>query len=120
LENIALVLLLSISAMLLQVSYPVLIWNNTHSYSPFSIFACNYIVGRMEVEALVALRNICNPLKEARLVDLNLSDNALGAPGVESCRAVLSGKLLRAVKVCNCGLSAEVILKFCRITICHP
>ena len=62
----------------------------------------------MEVEALVALRNLCEPLKQAKLIDLNLSDNALGAPGVESCRAVLSGKLLRAVKVCNCGLSAEV------------
>ena len=64
--------------------------------------------GRMEVEALVALRHLCEPLKQAKLIDLNLSDNALGAPGVESCRAVLSGKLLRAVKVCNCGLSAEV------------
>lgn len=74
----------------------------------------------MEVEALVALRNICNPLKEARLIDLNLSDNALGAPGVESCRAVLSGKLLRAIKVCNCGLSAEVKLKIYRISISLP
>ena len=36
------------------------------------------IAGRMEVEALVALKNLCDPLKDANLIDLDLSDNALG------------------------------------------
>ena len=65
------------------------------------------IAGRMEVEALVALKNLCDPLKNAKFIDLDLSDNALGRPGIEACQAVLSHKTLQCLKVSNCGLSAE-------------
>ena len=65
------------------------------------------IAGRMEEEALMALQKLCEPLKDTKFVELNLSDNALGRPGIDACRAVLSGNLLESLKVCNCGLSAE-------------
>ncbi len=65
------------------------------------------IAGRMEVEALVALKNLCDPLKNAKFIDLDLSDNALGRPGIEACTSVLSHKTLQCLKVSNCGLSAE-------------
>ena len=65
------------------------------------------IAGRMEEEALMALKNLCDPLKDAKLEYVNLSDNALGRPGVHACRAILSGNRLLSLKVCNCGLSAE-------------
>ena len=65
------------------------------------------IAGRMEVEALVALKNLCDPLKNGKFIDLDLSDNALGRPGIEACRAILSHKTLQCLKVSNCGLSAE-------------
>lgn len=78
-------------------------YESTLNYVDFS----DIIAGRMEVEALVALKNLCDPLTNAKLVDLNLSDNALGRPGIEACRAVLSHKTLQCLKVSNCGLSAE-------------
>ena len=65
------------------------------------------IAGKSEEEALEVLRIICDSLGGCALVDLNLSDNALGRPGVLACQAVLSGKALQKLYVCNDGLSAE-------------
>lgn len=65
------------------------------------------IAGKSEEEALEVLRIICDSLGGCALQDLNLSDNALGRPGVLACQAVLSGKALRKLYVCNDGLSAE-------------
>jgi Ran GTPase-activating protein 1 len=65
------------------------------------------IAGKSEEEALEVLRIICNALGECALVDLNLSDNALGRPGVLACEAVLRGQALEKLYVCNDGLSAE-------------
>lgn len=49
------------------------------------------IAGRPEDEALRTLTIICSSLKKFDLVEVNLSDNALGAKGVEACKAVLLG-----------------------------
>ena len=65
------------------------------------------IAGKSEEEALEVLRIICDALDGCAIVDLNLSDNALGRPGVLACNAVLSGKHLEKLYVCNDGLSAE-------------
>ena len=65
------------------------------------------IAGKSEEEALQVLRIISNSLAECDLVDLNLSDNALGRPGVLACEPLLRGKSLQKLYVCNDGLSAE-------------
>jgi Ran GTPase-activating protein 1 len=49
------------------------------------------IAGRPEDEALRTLKIICSSLEKFELVEVNLSDNALGAKGVEACKGVLLG-----------------------------
>jgi len=59
------------------------------------------IAGRPEEEALRTLSIICSGLKRFDLVELNVSDNAMGAKGVESCRDLLSKKSLQVRDVTN-------------------
>jgi Ran GTPase-activating protein (RanGAP) involved in mRNA processing and transport len=47
------------------------------------------IAGKPEEEALIVLKNISDSLESFSLVELDVSDNALGAKGVQACRAVL-------------------------------
>ena len=56
------------------------------------------IAGRPEDEALRTLAIINSGLKRFKLLELNVSDNAMGAKGVEACRDILSGKSLQALK----------------------
>lgn len=50
------------------------------------------IAGRPEEEALKALRALSEGLKRFELLDINLSDNALGQKGIEACRDILERK----------------------------
>jgi Ran GTPase-activating protein (RanGAP) involved in mRNA processing and transport len=87
------------------------------------------IAGRPEDEALRTLSIICSSLKKFKLIEVNLSDNALGAKGVDACKDILLGNdlevsygnrwsvlgtnsllltsLRQRLLVCNNGLSAE-------------
>jgi len=53
------------------------------------------IAGRPEEEALRTLSIICSGLKRFNLKELNVSDNAMGAKGVEACKGILCGKELK-------------------------
>eukprot|EP01036_Dinobryon_divergens_P024484 gene24484-32935_t len=68
------------------------------------------IAGRPEDEALRTLAIICSGLKRFDLIELNLSDNAMGAKGVESCKDLLCKKFLQRLYMCNDGLSAEAMV----------
>ena len=50
------------------------------------------IAGRPEEEALQALSIICNSLATNKLIELNISDNALGSKGVHACSSLISIK----------------------------
>lgn len=65
------------------------------------------IAGKPEEEALKVLKIICESLEGRVLVEVNLSDNALGSKGVHACRSVLTGKALEKLYVCNNGMAAE-------------
>lgn len=65
------------------------------------------IAGRPEDEALRTMSIISNSLQKFPLVELNVSDNAMGAKGIEACRGVLLNEHLQRLYVCNDGLSAE-------------
>lgn len=65
------------------------------------------IAGRPEEEALESLRIITTHMTRFPLIEINLSDNALGAKGVEACRGLLSKKTLQSLYLCNNGLSKE-------------
>ena len=57
------------------------------------------IAGRPTEEALQTLCLICDGLKHFPLEEFNVSDNALGPRGVESCKEVL---VKNTLKVCSC------------------
>lgn len=74
------------------------------------------IAGRSEEEALEVLEMICNSLSHLKsVVEIDLSDNALGEKGIRKCFGVLKNQEnLEKVYFCNNGLSAaaaEVIAK---------
>lgn len=52
------------------------------------------IAGRPEDEALRTLKIICDSLVDTNLVELNLSDNALGSKGIHACMTVLVKKAI--------------------------
>ena len=70
------------------------------------------IAGRPEDEALRTLGIICGSLKKFDLVEVNLSDNALGAKGVEACRDVLLGDYIQVMCMeINLNTVSLVLLK---------
>ena len=62
------------------------------------------IAGRPEDEALRALRVIATGLKRFNITQLNVSDNAFGAKGIEACRDILQSKPLEVSMVTAFGL----------------
>jgi Ran GTPase-activating protein 1 len=67
------------------------------------------IAGRHEDEALKVLETLCNmfPPYDNQLIEVNVSDNALGRKGITACQNILQGKNLKKLYFCNNGLSAE-------------
>ena len=66
------------------------------------------IAGRPENEALAALRIISEALSTARLLHLNLSDNALGEKGIRACAAAFQGQTtLESIAFQNVGCSVH-------------
>lgn len=65
------------------------------------------IASRPEDEALQVLQILCDAFKSANLIEVDLSDNALGSKGISACRSVLSGQVetLQCLSLCNNGLS---------------
>ena len=65
------------------------------------------IAGRPEDEALRSFSSICNSLKGNQLIELDISDNALGAKGIEACSDLLNGTELKKIYILNNGISKE-------------
>lgn len=65
------------------------------------------IASRMEDEGLQVLQTICDAFKYSKLVEVDLSDNAMGSKGIKACCTVLSGQAgsLERLSLCNNGLS---------------
>mmetsp|Transcript_9838 Transcript_9838/g.14691 ORF Transcript_9838/g.14691 Transcript_9838/m.14691 type:complete len:481 (-) Transcript_9838:38-1480(-) len=63
------------------------------------------IAGRMTEMGLHVLQTICDAFADAELVDVNLSDNAIGQQGIGACKTVLSKPSLERLALCNNGLS---------------
>mmetsp|Transcript_9839 Transcript_9839/g.14694 ORF Transcript_9839/g.14694 Transcript_9839/m.14694 type:complete len:480 (-) Transcript_9839:38-1477(-) len=63
------------------------------------------IAGRMTEMGLHVLQTICDAFADAKLVDVNLSDNAIGQQGIGACKTVLSKPSLERLALCNNGLS---------------
>ena len=65
------------------------------------------IAGRAEEDALLTLKTICESIVGNKLIELNVSDNALGSKGVTACQSLFSCKSLKRLYACNNGLSAD-------------
>lgn len=85
-----------------------------------SFVLADIIAGRPEAEGLSVYRALCSALTSTsspsgdqtpicdRIVELDLSDNAVGTKGVEACRPLLQQlPSLKRLFFCNCGISAE-------------
>ena len=66
------------------------------------------IASRMEDEGLQVLKIISDSFKDSSLVDVDLSDNAMGSKGISACSSVLGGQYrsIKRLSLCNNGLSA--------------
>ncbi len=65
---------------------------------------------RPEEEALKVMEILCEVFRDRQLVSIDLSDNAIGEKGIDSCRCILEGKIrLRSLKMCNDGLSSSAM-----------
>lgn len=68
----------------------------------------DFIAGRETSIGLSVLNIISTALQKTNLVELDLSENALGPRGVEACKPLLASKeTLARISFCNDGLSAE-------------
>ena len=65
------------------------------------------IAGRAEEDALLTLQTICDSIVGNKLVELNVSDNALGSKGVIACKSLIVCKSLQRLYFCNNGMSAD-------------
>ena len=63
------------------------------------------IAGRMTEMGLHVLQTICDAFVDANLIDVDLSDNAIGQQGIGACKTVLSKQSLERLALCNNGLS---------------
>jgi Ran GTPase-activating protein 1 len=73
------------------------------------------IASLMTDEGLAVIEGVVEVFRAAPLVDIDLSDNALGLRGMERIKALLTGTPLQRLYLTNCGFSAEsmVHLKDC-------
>ena len=68
----------------------------------------DFIAGRETSIGLEVLNIISTALSKTKLVELDVSENALGPRGIEACKPLLASKeTLARISFCNDGLSAE-------------
>jgi hypothetical protein len=63
------------------------------------------IAGRPEEDALLTLKTICESMLGNSLIELNVSDNALGSKGVTACHTAITCKTLQVSETLSLSLS---------------
>jgi hypothetical protein len=66
------------------------------------------IASQLTDSGLKVLRTICDAFADSELVEVNLSENAIGEQGAESCMTVLNKPSLRRLSLCNNGLASGI------------
>jgi Ran GTPase-activating protein (RanGAP) involved in mRNA processing and transport len=73
-----------------------------------SAILADIIAGRMEAEGLAVYRVLGQALATKQLLEIDMSDNAVGPKGLEACAEFLTNQArLQRLFFCNCGISAE-------------
>ncbi len=65
------------------------------------------IASRMTEEGIQVLQTLSDAFTDSNLVDVNLSDNAVGEQAIMACKTVLTKKSLERLALCNNGLAFE-------------
>lgn len=83
-----------------------------------SAILSDIIAGRPEAEGLRVYEVLGAALKDKHLVEIDLSDNAVGPKGVQACRELLtSQESLERLYFCNCGISAEAAVSISELLL---
>ncbi len=67
------------------------------------------IAGRMTAEGILVLQSICDAFANSNLVDVDLSENAIGEQAIGACETVVTLKSLERLSLCNNGFSGETM-----------
>ena len=67
------------------------------------------IASQLTAQGLKVLQTICDAFADSELVDVDLSDNAVGEQGAKYCKTVLSKSSLKRLAMCNMGLGKRAI-----------
>jgi hypothetical protein len=62
-------------------------------------------------EGLEVLRILCDAFADSNLVEVDLSENAIGEQAIECCETVLTKKSLERLFLCNAGLANETMAR---------
>ena len=74
------------------------------------------IASRMTEEGLIVLRTLCDAFADSsNLVDVDLSENAIGEQAIGACQTVLTKKSLERLCLNNAGLAFETMTKLADI-----
>ncbi len=83
-----------------------------------SAILADIIAGRPEAEGLRVYEVLGSALKDRDLVEIDLSDNAVGPKGVRACSELLSSQAsLEKLYFCNCGISAEAAVSIAELVM---
>ena len=67
------------------------------------------IASQLTAQGLKVLQTICDAFADSELVDVDLSDNAVGEQGCKYCKTVLNKSSLKRLSMCNMGLAQETM-----------
>ena len=83
-----------------------------------SVIMSDIIAGRPEAEGLRVYEVLGSALKNQELLEIDLSDNAVGPKGVAACTELLASQAkLEKLYFCNCGISAEAAQTLSRLLL---
>ena len=67
------------------------------------------IASQLTEQGLKVLRTICDAFADSELVEVDLSDNAVGEQGIGACRVVVNKSSLKALSLNNMGMAHETL-----------
>ena len=67
------------------------------------------IAGRLTAEGILVLRLICSAFANSNLIEVDLSENAIGEQAIGACETVVTLKSLERLSLCNNGFSGETM-----------
>jgi len=84
-----------------------------------SVDLSDIIASREKSEGLSVLKTFSDAFQSGKLMEIDLSDNAMGSKGISSCVSILSLSSLEKLALCNNGLSENSMNEVADILVQH-